>query len=44
MNISVSALNVCELQTAELLETVNEIHEIFWKTKKRDIAWYAAGS
>jgi hypothetical protein len=44
MNISVSALNVNESETAELLETVNQMHEIFWKTKKRDIAWYTADS
>ncbi|NNF07295.1 MAG: superoxide dismutase, Ni [Candidatus Eisenbacteria bacterium] len=27
----------------ELMDAVKEIHEIFWKTKNRDIAWYTAG-
>lgn len=26
----------------ELMDAVKEIHEIFWKTKGRDIAWYTA--
>ncbi len=26
----------------ELMEAVKEIHEIFWKSKNRDIAWYTA--
>ena len=27
----------------ELMEAIKKIHEIFWKTKGRDIAWYTAG-
>ena len=26
----------------ELMDAVKEIHELFWATKKRDIAWYTA--
>lgn len=26
----------------ELMEAVKEIHEIFWKSKNRDVAWYTA--
>ena len=26
----------------ELMETVQKIHEIFWATKNRDVAWYTA--
>jgi len=26
----------------ELLETVQKIHDIFWATKDRDVAWYTA--
>ena len=26
----------------ELMDAIKEIHEIFWKTKGRDIAWYTA--
>lgn len=26
----------------ELMDAVKEIHEIFWATKNRDIAWYTA--
>ena len=27
----------------ELMDAIKEIHEIFWKTKGRDVAWYVAG-
>lgn len=27
----------------ELMAAIEEIHNIFWATKKRDIAWYTAG-
>lgn len=31
-------------QAAEdLLKAIAQIHEIFWKTKDRDVAWYTAG-
>lgn len=26
----------------ELMAAVKEIHELFWKTKERDVAWYTA--
>ena len=26
----------------ELMEAVKEVHEIFWKSKNRDVAWYTA--
>jgi nickel superoxide dismutase len=26
----------------ELMDTIKKIHEIFWATKKRDVAWYVA--
>ena len=26
----------------ELMDAVKEIHEIFWKSKNRDVAWYTA--
>jgi nickel superoxide dismutase len=26
----------------KLLETINAIHDIFWATKNRDVAWYTA--
>ncbi|MEM7306595.1 MAG: superoxide dismutase, Ni [Planctomycetota bacterium] len=26
----------------ELMDAVREIHDIFWKTKSRDVAWYTA--
>ena len=27
----------------ELMDAVKEIHDIFWKTKGREVAWYTAG-
>ncbi|RMD96834.1 MAG: superoxide dismutase, Ni [Deltaproteobacteria bacterium] len=27
----------------ELLDTIKKIHEIFWATKGREVAWYTAG-
>ena len=27
----------------ELMDNIKKIHEIFWSTKDRDIAWYTAG-
>ena len=27
----------------ELMDAVKEIHEMFWKSKDRDVAWYTAG-
>lgn len=27
----------------ELMDAIEEIHVIFWKTKGRDVAWYTAG-
>ena len=29
-------------RATELMDAVKQIHEIFWKSKGRDIAWYAA--
>ena len=31
-----------EQHAVELLDAVKQIHEIFWKTKNRDIPWYTA--
>ena len=28
---------------SELMEAVEKIHNIFWSTKDRDVAWYTAG-
>jgi nickel superoxide dismutase len=36
-------VNISEQAASELLEAIAEIHKIFWKTKKRDVAWYTAG-
>jgi len=27
---------------SELIDTIKKIHEIFWATKERDVAWYTA--
>ncbi|MFQ6044378.1 MAG: superoxide dismutase, Ni [Candidatus Poribacteria bacterium] len=27
---------------SELMDTIKKIHEIFWATKERDVAWYTA--
>ena len=33
----------CSLHHAEnVMNYVQQIHELFWKTKNRDIAWYTA--
>lgn len=26
----------------QLMETINKIHDVFWSTKNRDVAWYTA--
>jgi len=35
-------VEVNEAKANELMETVNKIHDIFWSTKNRDVAWYTA--
>ena len=35
-------VEVSAQHAAELMEAVQEIHNIFWATKGRDIAWYTA--
>jgi len=35
-------VEVSAAHAAELMDAVKEIHEIFWATKGRDIAWYTA--
>lgn len=32
-----------EENALDLLKAVEEIHNIFWKTKSREVAWYTAG-
>jgi nickel superoxide dismutase len=36
-------VNVSEKSASDLLDAIADIHKIFWKTKKRDVAWYTAG-
>jgi nickel superoxide dismutase len=33
---------VSEAKANELLATIREIHDAFWRTKKREVAWYTA--
>ena len=35
-------VEVSETHCAELMAAVKRIHEIFWATKQRDVAWYTA--
>ncbi len=35
-------VEVSAVHAGELMDAVKEIHEIFWATKGRDIAWYTA--
>ena len=35
-------VEVSAVHAQELMDAVKEIHEIFWATKGRDIAWYTA--
>ena len=35
-------LEVSEQHAQELMDAVKEIHEIFWKTKSRNVDWYTA--
>ena len=35
-------VEVSAVHAQELMDAVKEIHEIFWATKNRDIAWYTA--
>jgi nickel superoxide dismutase len=36
-------VEVSETHCQELMDAVKKIHEIFWATKGRDVAWYTAG-
>ena len=36
-------VEVSAVHAQELMDAIKEIHEIFWKTKGRDVAWYTAG-
>jgi nickel superoxide dismutase len=40
---SACKVSVSEESANSLLKAIEEIHRIFWKTKKRDVAWYTAG-
>ena len=40
---SACKVEVSETHAKELMAAIEEIHKIFWKTKKRDVAWYTAG-
>ena len=40
---SAAKVHVSEETAAQLMQAIEEIHKIFWKTKKRDVAWYTAG-
>lgn len=40
---SACKVNVSEENATALLKAIEEIHRIFWKTKKRDVVWYTAG-
>ena len=35
-------VEVSAQHAAELMDAIKEIHEIFWKTKGREVAWYTA--
>ena len=35
-------VEVSEVHAQELMDAVKEIHELFWATKNRDVAWYTA--
>lgn len=39
---SACKVSVSEEHATDLLKAIEEIHKIFWKTKKRDVAWYTA--
>jgi nickel superoxide dismutase len=36
-------VEVSEQHCGELMDAIKNIHEIFWATKGRDVAWYTAG-
>ena len=40
---SENKVHISEESATNLLKAIEEIHRIFWKTKKRDVAWYTAG-
>ncbi len=40
---SACKVEVSEQHADELMAAIKEIHEIFWKTKNRDVAWVLAG-
>ena len=35
-------VHVDQAKAEELLNAIKEIHEIFWKTKDKEVAWYTA--
>ena len=39
---SACKVGVSEESATGLLKAIEEIHKIFWKTKKRDVVWYTA--
>ncbi len=36
-------VEVSAVHAQELMDAIKEIHDIFWATKGRDVAWYTAG-
>ena len=40
---SACKVELSETHAGELMEAIEKIHGMFWKTKSRDIAWYTAG-
>lgn len=40
---SACKVEVSEQHAGELMDAIKEVHEIFWKTKNRDVAWMTAG-
>ena len=40
---SATKVEVNEAKANELMAAIEEIHKIFWNSKKRDVAWYTAG-
>jgi nickel superoxide dismutase len=35
-------VHVSEPHAKELLQAIEDIHDVFWKTKQRGVKWYTA--
>ena len=39
---SACKVNVSEENATQLMATIEKIHHVFWKSKKREVSWYTA--